>query len=36
MIGDRRVVAITEASIAIERLSGSRLKFRRIGREHLA
>jgi hypothetical protein len=36
MIGDRRVIAITEASIAIETLSGSRLKFRRIGREHLA
>jgi hypothetical protein len=36
MIGDRRVVAVTGTSIAIERLSGSRLKFRRIGREHLA
>ena len=36
LIGDRRVVAVTEASIAIETLSGSRLKFRRIGREHLA
>jgi hypothetical protein len=36
MIGDRRVVAITEASIAIETLFGSLLKFRRIGREHLA
>jgi hypothetical protein len=36
MIGDRRVVAVTGTSIAIETLSGSRLKFRRIGREHLA
>ena len=36
MIGDRQVVAITEASIAIETLFGSRLKFRWIGREHLA
>ena len=31
LIGDRRVIAVTEASIAIETLSGSRLKFRRIG-----
>ena len=36
IIGDRRVVAVTEASIAIEAHSGSRLKFRRIGREHVA
>jgi hypothetical protein len=36
LIADRRVVAVTEASIAIETPSGSRLKFRRIGREHLA
>ena len=36
LIADRRVVAVTEASIAIETLSGSQLKFRRIGREHLA
>jgi hypothetical protein len=36
LIGDHRVVAITEAAIAIETRSGSRLKFRRIGREHLA
>lgn len=36
LIGDRRVVAVTEASIAIETPSGSRLKFRRIGREHVA
>ena len=36
MIGDRRVIVVTGTSIAIETLSGSRLKFRRIGREHLA
>ena len=36
LIADRRVVAVTETSIAIETLSGSQLKFRRIGREHLA
>ena len=36
LIADRGVVAVTEASIVIETLSGSRLKFRRIGREHLA
>jgi hypothetical protein len=36
LIGERRIVALTEASIVIETLSGSRLKFRRIGREHLA
>ena len=36
LVGERRIVAVTEASIAIETLSGSRLKFRRIGREHLA
>jgi hypothetical protein len=36
MIGDRRVVAVTKSSIVIETLSGSQLKFRRIGREHLA
>lgn len=35
LIADRRVVAVTEASIVIETPSGSRLKFRRIGREHL-
>jgi hypothetical protein len=29
-------VAVTEASIVIETRSGSRLKFRRLGREHLA
>ena len=36
LIAERRIVALTEASIVIETLSGSRLKFRRIGREHLA
>jgi hypothetical protein len=36
LIADRRVVAVTESSISIVALSGSRLKFRRIGREHLA
>ncbi len=36
LIGDRRVVAVTEASIVIETPSGSRLRFRRLGREHLA
>ena len=36
LVGDARVIALTEASIAIETLSGSQLKFRRIGREHLA
>ena len=36
LIGDRRVIAVTESSISIEALSGSRLKFRRMGREHLA
>jgi hypothetical protein len=36
LVGDKKVVAVTEASIAIETRSGSRLKFRRIGREHLA
>lgn len=36
LIADRRVVAVTETSIAVETLSGSQLKFRRIGRAHLA
>jgi hypothetical protein len=36
LVADRRVVLVTESSIAIETPSGSRLKFRRIGREHLA
>ena len=36
LVGERRIVALTEASIVIETLSGSRLKFRRIKREHLA
>ena len=36
LIGDRQVIAVTEASIVIETPSGARLKFRRLGREHLA
>ena len=36
LIADRRVIAVTETAIAIETPSGSLLKFRRIGREHLA
>ena len=37
LVGERRIVALTEASIVIETLSSSRLsKFRRIGREHVA
>ena len=36
LVGDRRAIAVTELSIVVETPSGSRLKFRRIGREHLA
>jgi hypothetical protein len=36
LITDRRVIAVTEDSIAIKARSGSTLRFRRIGREHLA
>lgn len=36
LAGDRRVIALTENSIAIETHFGSHLKFRRIGREHIA
>jgi hypothetical protein len=36
LIGDRRILAVTEASIVIETPSGAPLKFRRLGREHLA
>jgi hypothetical protein len=36
LIGDRRAVAVTEASIAIGARSGSTLKVYRIGRERLA
>ena len=36
LIAGRRVIAVTETAIAIETPSGSLLKFRRIGREHLA
>jgi hypothetical protein len=35
-IGRSKVVAITEASITIETSSGSHLKFRRMGRGHIA
>jgi hypothetical protein len=36
LINDRRVIAVTEASIVIETPSGAQLKFHRLGREHLA
>jgi hypothetical protein len=36
LIGDRRVIAVTEDSVVIETPSGGSLKFRRLGREHLA
>ena len=36
LVGFRRVTAVTADNIVIESRSGSRLKFRRIGREHLA
>jgi hypothetical protein len=36
MIGNRRVIAVSEDSIVIETLAGSHTKFRRIGREHIA
>jgi hypothetical protein len=36
LVGERRVIGVTEANITIESPSGSRLKFCRIGREHLA
>jgi len=36
LIGDRKVVAVTAASIVIETASGSHLTFRRVGREHVA
>jgi hypothetical protein len=36
LIGDRQVIAVTEDSIVTEMPSGARLKFRRLGREHLA
>jgi hypothetical protein len=35
LVGLRHVVAVTAENIAIESQSGSRLKFRRIGREHV-
>ena len=36
LIGDRRVLAVTGDNIVVATRSGSTLKFRRIGREHLA
>jgi hypothetical protein len=36
LVGFRRVIAVTADNIVIESRAGSRLKFRRIGREHLA
>ena len=37
IVGVKRVIAATEASIVIERrVTGARLMFRRLGREHLA
>jgi hypothetical protein len=36
MIGDRKVIAVTADNIVIETSAGSTLKFRRIGREHVA
>jgi hypothetical protein len=36
LVGFRRVTAVTADNIVIESRAGSRLKFRRIGREHLA
>jgi hypothetical protein len=36
LVGDRKVIAVTEDSIVIEASTGSQLKFRRLGREHLA
>lgn len=36
LIGDRKIIAVTQALIAIETRSASQLKFRRIGRVHIA
>jgi hypothetical protein len=36
LIGDRRVIAVTESNIVIKASAGSCLKFRRVGREHIA
>jgi hypothetical protein len=36
LIGDRRVMAVTDDNIVVTTRSSSTLKFRRIGREHLA
>jgi hypothetical protein len=36
LIGDRKVVEVTEAAITTKGLRGTELKFRRAGREHLS
>jgi hypothetical protein len=36
LVGDRKVIAVTADNIVIETRSKSQLKFRRIGREHIA
>jgi hypothetical protein len=36
LVGYRRITAVTADNIVIESRSGSQLRFRRIGREHLA
>jgi hypothetical protein len=36
LIGDRKVIAVTADNIVIETRAGSQLRFRRIGREHIA
>jgi hypothetical protein len=36
LVGDKRVIAVTEDSIVIEQETGSRNRFRRLGKEHLA
>jgi hypothetical protein len=36
LIGDRRVIAVTVDNIVVRASTGSTLKFRRLGREHLA
>ena len=36
LVGDRRITAVTADNIVIESRSASQLRFRRIGREHLA
>jgi hypothetical protein len=36
MIGERKVIAVTADNIVVETAAGSQLKFRRLGREHIA